>query len=452
MVVGSPGAGKTLLAEQIAFHLARRGESSLYLTGYAEPSDKLVSHAAGLRFFDRALVGTSPGVHYGSLPDLLLQSPREAERAVVETVRARGATLVVLDGFGSIQAPLGEDPPIPGARFLYGLGLQLAFLGATLLVLVEGDPDEAARRPEPPVCDVVLGLRFESRGASDRRLLHVRKARGANPLPGAHPYAIDQSGVRFWPRLESVVGGAEPALGAGRAGFRQPDIDGLLGGGLTEGTVTLAAGGYGTGKTLLGLHFAAEGGRSGAPTLFLGFMESAAQLREKGRTFGLHLEEYERAGTLRLLTHPAYDLDADAIADLLRADVEARGVRRLVIDSAAQLERSILDDERKLGFLSALVAYLRGRGVTTFLPYEVAQLSGWDVELAGTPLAVLAENLLLLRHVEVAGELRRTFSILHMRFSDHDRRIHEYTIRPDEGIVLGSEADSAGLRRRVGRG
>jgi circadian clock protein KaiC len=69
MVVGPPGAGKTMLAQQIAFHRARQGEAVLYLTGHSETHDKLVALYRGLRFFDPALVGGS--IQLGSLPDLL---------------------------------------------------------------------------------------------------------------------------------------------------------------------------------------------------------------------------------------------------------------------------------------------------------------------------------------------------------------------------------------------
>ena len=231
----------------------------------------------------------------------------------------------------------------------------------------------------------------------------------------------------------------EPAWSTRRAAFRKPPIDALLHGGLTEGTVTLAAGSFGTGKTLLGLHFAAEGARLGEPTLILGFMESAPQLREKGRIFDLHLEEYERTGLLRIVTLPGHDLEADCVAEMVREDIERRGVRRLVIDSAAQLERSIVDVDRRSDFFAALVTYLRGRTVTTFLPYEIARY-GSELDLADTALAVLAENLLLLRAVEAEGRLRRLFSIMHMRFSDHDHRLHEYTIAAGFGMRMQGEA------------
>ena len=86
-----------------------------------------------------------------------------------------------------------------------------------------------------------------------------------------------------------------------------------------------------------------------------------------------------------------------------REEIETRGVLRLVIDSAAQLERSIVDADRRSAFFAALVTYLRGRAVTTYLTYEIARY-GSELDLAETSLAVLAENLLLLAPVASSGD------------------------------------------------
>ena len=107
LVVGAPGAGKTMLGQQIGFHRARRGEPVLYLTGYSETHDKLVAHNRGLRFFDPALLGRL--VQLGSLTDLLGQGAAEAEKAVLRTARQQGTRLVVLDSFRGLRRLAGRE-------------------------------------------------------------------------------------------------------------------------------------------------------------------------------------------------------------------------------------------------------------------------------------------------------------------------------------------------------
>src|SRR5688572_8543887 len=149
MVIGPPGSGKTILAQQISFAAARRGETALYLTGYSETHDKLLAHNRTLTYFDLAVIGTH--VQMGSLPDLMEQGAAEAERIVFATARERRVALVVLDGFRSIRGFLDDDQAAAG--FLYSLGAKLAIAGATLLVLVEGDAADRIRDPEQSVCD-----------------------------------------------------------------------------------------------------------------------------------------------------------------------------------------------------------------------------------------------------------------------------------------------------------
>jgi len=133
------------------------------------------------------------------------------------------------------------------------------------------------------------------------------------------------------------------------------------------------------------------------------------------------------------------------VADLLREDVEARGVRRLVVDSAAELEAGIAPEERKADFLAALTSYLRTREVTSCLTIDVPKTVGQDLDLTGTPFSVLAQNLILLRDVEYLGQPHRVISVLKMRFSSYDRSIREYEIVPGRGIqVLGVAPETAG--------
>ncbi len=279
---------------------------------------------------------------------------------------------------------LGGDVTVQ--HFLYMLGGQLAVLGITTLVLVEGEPEEPALYPELSLCDVILALRQQQRGSRSRRLLEVRKARGSDALEGAHPFHITNDGLAVFPRWESAVRiRADAAWSGGRAAFGVPGIDGMLGGGPNVGTVTLAAGSPGAGKTLLGLHFAAEGVRLNQPVLVVSFVENRSQLQQRARAFGLDLASAEAVGSLRLLTLPAHDLEADQVAQLIAADVEQRQTQRLVIDSMAELDRGIGDRERRPGFLSALVDYLHGEQVTTYATINLHTIAGPALELTDVP-------------------------------------------------------------------
>ena len=274
----------------------------------------------------------------------------------------------------------------------------------------------------------------------------MRKVRGATPIDGIHPFAINDNGITIYPRFESIVTPGELPWAGTSASFGLSGIDAMVGGGLTVGTTTLVAGSPGIGKTLLGLHFIVAGARAQEPTLFLGFMEDRIQLRAKGLSLGLDVAAAEATGTLRLMTMPSHDIEADRVADLICADIVERGVRRLVIDSVGDLERGIPTAQRTTDFLAALVTWLRGRGVTTYATLDINTIVGPTLEFAHTPLSVVAENLIVLRYAEYLNELHRLISVLKMRFSDYDRTLREFAIVDGLGIrLMGPAPPAAGL-------
>src|SRR5215472_12598414 len=57
IIAGPPGSGKTVLAHQLAFSAARSGRRTTVLTGFSEPTNKLIAHMQPFAFFDQELVG-----------------------------------------------------------------------------------------------------------------------------------------------------------------------------------------------------------------------------------------------------------------------------------------------------------------------------------------------------------------------------------------------------------
>jgi circadian clock protein KaiC len=52
VVMGAPGSGKTILAEQLVFSNATPEAPALYLTTLSEPLDKFIQHGQSYGFFD----------------------------------------------------------------------------------------------------------------------------------------------------------------------------------------------------------------------------------------------------------------------------------------------------------------------------------------------------------------------------------------------------------------
>ena len=69
LVVGPPGSGKTVLAQQYVFHNATPERPAAYLTTVSEPLEKVLRYGQTLAFFDAGAVGRA--VHYEDVGGLL---------------------------------------------------------------------------------------------------------------------------------------------------------------------------------------------------------------------------------------------------------------------------------------------------------------------------------------------------------------------------------------------
>lgn len=454
LIVGPPGSGKTTLANQLAFAAGRAGRRAVVVTAMSEPTSKLIAHLRSFDFYDDALVGGN--IQFLSLEQYLAAGLAAAGEALIEIARKAQASLVVLDGFRGVR---GADVDLQATRkFLYDVGTTLSVFGMTTIITSEADPRDPAYFPESTIADIIIGLHYGVQGVRHHRALEVVKMRGAQPLPGLHSIHLSSQGLAIYPRLASrvatVVGVSEldarqldavragSIAASGRVSVGIAALDALLGGGLTEGSTTLVVGSLGTGKTLLALHFAAAGLRAGEPTVFLGFRESLAQLLVKANSFALGkviLAGLRPTGLMTLQSWAPVELNPDIVADRLVATLDRVGARRLVIDSVIELENAIRqssDPDRADSYLASLVEALRLRNVTALFIREHDTTIDTRMRYTPGPVAVLAENVLLLQQIEEGATLHRALSVVKMRYSAHDAQIHEFEIRAPDGIHL----------------
>src|SRR5215468_2221971 len=59
LLIGRPGTGKTMLAQQYVFHNATLDSPAVYLSTVSEPLEKILRYGQALRYFDTAALGRS---------------------------------------------------------------------------------------------------------------------------------------------------------------------------------------------------------------------------------------------------------------------------------------------------------------------------------------------------------------------------------------------------------
>ncbi len=415
IVAGPPGTGKTVLVQQIALHHARQGGRVLYVTALSEPHASLVAHLSGFTFFDRSLLGDR--IKIINVFPVARQALGAVTSTIVRSIKDERVSLLIFDGFRTLRDVHGREPEV--RTFGYELAGTLASIRTTALFTGEFDPQSQLDAPMVNMADGLILLGAVWDGSRLRRSIEVVKLRGHATLHGPHSMHISRDGLAVFPRPESVCALPTGVRPGGRAAFNLPALDHMMGGGLPRGTATLIAGGPGTGKTVLGLCFAAAGAAVGEPTVFLSLRERPERLLTKADSLGLDVRLPVQTGVIRMLQHPWSALDPDRLAWHLWSEVDGCEAGRVVIDGVEGLEAA-MDASRLPGFCDAVVAHLQARGATVCLTRQLVAGDGALAELSRLPLAGAVDNVLLLGRQEVAGRLERTLLVLKMRDSEHD--------------------------------
>ena len=433
--VGTPGAGKTILASQIVFNSARQGLQTLIFTAFSEGTTKLVGHLQDLAFFESKLIGDKVTIF--SLPSTLGEDSVDAARRIMQTVREVKAHVVVLDGFQGIMSMLGSQDMM--RRTLAEIASMLSFLDIIVIVTFEARGRDSLASVALTTADTVIGLEYGVANGRHIRHLDVIKQRGSAPLAGLHSYTITGDGVTIYPRVELLPLGDIPPFTSGRAAFGLPELDELLHGGIMSRTTTILAGAPGVGKTTLGLYWGLAEATPEAATLFVSFGEYLEQIRFKAAAFNLDFETAHASGAFIFERLSPVDIVPDIVATTILAAMTPN-ITRLVVDDVAGL-LFILGDRAGV-FLTALAAQCYQRGITTMFLLEIEAMAGLRINLANTALSLVSENVILLQQVIAAGRMHRVLAVLKTRFSAFDQTLRE-VIMDENGVRVLTPGQTA---------
>ena len=434
MIIGLPGSGKTILAEQFMFHNATAQRPGMFLSTVSEPLDKILRYGQRLAFFDPEAIGTS--VFFEDLGQTLSDGALEGVLGRVRAlVMERRPGVIAIDSFKALSA-YAADPRI-FRRFLHELAGILTALPTTTFWIGEYGRDEISTAPEFAVADGIISLTTRREAERAIRHLEVLKLRGTGFMSGEHAYRITHQGLRVFPRLAESHPAATYELKTGRMSSGIPAIDQMLADGYWPGASTMVAGPSGSGKTLMGLHFIFNGAALGEPGIIATLQENTTQLDRIVKGFGWSLAD----DSVELMYRSPVDLYLDEwFYELLEA-IERTGARRIFIDSLGDLRRGAVDELRFREYLYSLLQRCANQQISVMMSQEVPTLFGIS-QLSEDGISHLSDNVILLHFVHRSAQLRRAVTVLKTRASRHDPDIREYKITP-EGIVLDGPLDQS---------
>ena len=438
IVMGRPGSGKTVFAEQLVFHNAGSEDGDdrpiLYLTMLSEPLAKVVTYLQRFEFYDETKLGTS--VMYDDLGAALAA---EGVDALVPRIREAITTLspkiLVIDSFKVLHDL--ESSPGAMRRLMSDLAGLLTAYDVTTFLVGEYTTEHIARYPEFAVADGVVEFAREQLTSRDERFFRVLKLRGSSYREGSHGIRLTGAGVSFFPRLVSPHQPRGYLIEDERVGSGTDGLDALIEGGLWRGSTTLVAGPTGSGKTTIAAQFALHGIRAGEPALYVNFQENPTQFARLLASLGMRIEEAEQRGLHSVYTSPV-ELQIDSIISGVYGLISGSGIRRVVIDSVGDLYTAVHDAQRLHDYLYALTQHLTVNGVTSMLTSETP-ITGLGSQAVNPTrelgLSYVADNILILTASDAEGQ--RTLRVLKTRHSGHDPIPHALELGSG-GAVVGA--------------
>jgi circadian clock protein KaiC len=445
LVSGTSGSGKTIFGMQFLIGGLNSGESGVFVTFEETPKDitrNMKSFGWDLDKWTKdgkfAFVDASPSedetIEVGEF-DLGAFLAR-----ILNAVKKINASRVVIDSISALFPRYSDQAVI--RRELYRIASHLKKEGVTTILTAERVMEESGLGGqvgrfgvEEFVSDNVILLHnyLDSVRGDRHRSVEILKFRGTSHETQDTPLLVLYDGVHLFPRPKPTYKAQRSSnkkLSLGIAG-----LDKMFFGGVYELSTTLVTGASGAGKTVSGMHFILEGARKGERGLLIAFEESDEQLFRNAESFGQDLRKYVKDGTVRLYTSLPEELKPEEHFKRIRDIIEEVEVKRFVIDSLSALER-IYPPDRFREFTVGLNTYLKGKGVTSIMTNTTSSLL--DVTtITETHLSTATDNIIVLKYLELDGQMKRALIVIKSRGSDHDKNLREITI-DSNGMSIGS--------------
>lgn len=432
LVSGTAGSAKTVFSTQFLVEGIRsHGHNGVFVTFEESPRDirqNMLGFGWDIARFEAegkwAFVDGSPQPEHEFITagDYDLGALLARIEYAVQKV---GAERLVMDSLGAIFSQLSDAAIVRNE--LFRIASALKSMGVTAIMTGERTEEygEIGRHGiEEFVADNVIILRNVLELEKRRRTVEVLKIRGTDHQKGEFPFTVStDGGILVFPLSAMELKQKSSSI---RTTSGIEKLDGMCGGGFFRDSIVLVSGATGCGKTLMVTEFLEGATAKDERCLLFAFEESREQLFRNATGWGIDFEQMEQEGTLKVVC--AYPETAGLEEHLIamKKEMERFEPNRVAVDSLSALERvSTVRGYRE--FVIGLTSFIKHAEVVGLFTSTTPSLLG-GTSVTEAHISTITDSIILLRYVEMFGEMRRGITVLKMRGSMHDKQIREYSI------------------------